>query len=319
MLSEVYHQDQAVRFLRSVVDGRFKDPLLLVGEEGVGRRFSAMQAIKETFCQEGRQSGCTCADCFKLDRGCHPDLTVVSTIDDKFIKVESIRETLATAWNAPLLASCRFIVIDGVDKLTMEGANALLKVLEEPPPSTRFILLAESYQRVIPTVRSRCGKISYQPLPDGFVLSVLQRFEKDDVKASIYARMGEGSVGRSISYLGSGRLALRDRVLSLVQLALDGDIPSLFSTIDTIGPDLPLALRFVEHLLHDLLMVPIAPHRMINLDQKETVQKLRGRAKLSEWVRLGAEAREARERYRRTKINLSFHVKAMFADTFPVV
>ena len=291
MLSDVKHQDEAVRFLRSLVEGRFNDPLLLVGEEGTGRRFSALQAVKEVFCQEGRAPDCSCPDCFKVDKSCHPDLTLVSASEDKWIKVETVRETLARSWDAPVVARCRFILIDGVDRMTPEGGNALLKVLEEPPPACRFILLAESYQRVIPTVRSRCGKISYQPLPDGFVRELLSQFEKDEVKAFVYARMGEGSVGRSVSYLGAGRLALRDRVLGLVQLALDGDIPSLFSTIDSIGSDLPLALRFVEHLLHDILLVSTNPDRMINLDQKETVQKLSGRAKLSDWVKLGAGAR----------------------------
>lgn len=319
MLDDVKAQDEAVIFLRRLVEDRFTDPLLLVGEEGTGRRFSAIQAIKEIFCQLDRQPKCPCGGCLQLDKGCHPDLLFLAPPSDKWIGVDTIREMIELAWEAPTLASRRFVMIDGADRMTPEASNALLKTLEEPPPLARFILIAESYQRVIPTIRSRCGKISYRPLPDSFVLSVLQRFEKDPGKASIYARMGEGSVGRSVSYLGAGRLALRDRVLGLLQLALVGDIPRLFSEIDSIGTDLPLALRLVEHLLHDLLMVTTAPDRMINLDQRETVQKLRGGAQLSVWTKLGEGVREVRERFRRTRINLSFHVKALFADTFSAV
>ena len=319
MLTDVKGQDEAVLFLRRLVEDRFTDPLLLVGEEGVGRKFSAVQAIKEIFCQLDREANCPCAGCLQVDKQCHPDLLTISAPADKWIGVDTVRSMIEIVWEAPTLASRRFVVIEGVDRMTMEAANALLKTLEEPPPRARFILLTESYQRVIPTIRSRCGKISYRPLPDSFVLSVLSRFEKDPGKASIYARMGEGSVGRSISYLGAGRLALRDRVLGILQLALAGDIPRLFSAIDDLKDDLPLALRLVEHLLHDLLMVSTAPDRMINLDQHEAVQKLRDGAKLSVWTKLGAGAREVRERYRRTRINLSFHVKALFADTFSVV
>jgi DNA polymerase-3 subunit delta' len=316
VLTDVKHQDDAVLFLRRLVDGRFNDPFLLVGEEGTGRRFSAIQAIKEIFCQLDREPGCPCAGCLQVDLGCHPDLTTISTPDDKWIRVETIRDMIELAWVSPTVASRRFVIIDGVDRMTNEAANALLKTLEEPPQSTRFILLSESYQRVIPTIRSRCGKISYRPLPDSFVLSVIQRFENDPDKASIYARMGEGSVGRAISYLGGGRLALRDRVLVVLQLALDRDVPSLFSTIDSISTDLPLALRFVEHLLYDLLIVATFPDRMINLDQREAVRKLREAAKLSVWAKLGGEVRRIRERYRSTRINLSFHVKTLFAETF---
>ncbi len=319
MLSEVQGQDQAVRFLRRLVEDRFTDPLLLVGEEGVGRRFSALQAIKEVFCLLDRQPGCKCGGCVQVDRNCHADFNFIAAGDDK-IKIDTIRDLLQRSWNGPSVSNRRFVMIDGVDRMTNEAANALLKTLEEPSPLTRFLLLSESYEAVLPTIRSRCGKISYRPLADSFVLSVVQRFEKDPVKASIYARMGEGSVGRSVSYAGVGKLALRDRVLDLLQLGLDGDIASLFSMIDKMNTDaeLPLALRFVEHLLHDILMVPLAPDHMINLDQRETIQKLRGKAKLPVWTKLCEGVRAVRDLYRWSPINLSFHVKELFAS-FSVV
>lgn len=318
MLRDVKEQDEAVLFLQRLVEERFTDPFLLVGEEGTGRRFSATQAIKEVFCQRDRESNCFCSGCVQIDRGCHPDLTILTPPGDKQIGIDTIREMIDLAWRSPTVSHRRFVLIDGADRLTPEAANALLKTLEEPPPSTRFLLLTESYQRVIPTIRSRCGKISYRPLPDSFVLSVLQRFEKDPGKASIYARMGEGSVGRSLSYLGAGRLAIRDRVLGILQLALDGDIPRLFSSIDDLKDDLSLALRFVDHLLHDVVMVSIDSSRMINLDQRETIDRLRTRAKLSVWADFGRSIRAVREKYRHTRINLPFHVKELFVTHFVV-
>jgi DNA polymerase III subunit delta' len=315
VLSEVQGQDEAVRFLRRVVEDHFTDPLLLVGEEGTGRRFSAVQAIKEVFCLLDRSPSCRCGGCLQVDRGCHPDFNFIAAGAEK-IKVDTIRDMLEMSWDAPSVSTRRFIMIDGADRMTNEAANALLKTLEEPAPSTRFLLLSESYDHVLPTIRSRCGKISYRPLADSFVLSVVQRFEKDPVKASIYARMGEGSVGRSVSYAGVGKLALRDRVLDLLQLGLAGDFASLFSIIDKINTDaeLPLALRFVEQLLHDILMVTIAPDRMINLDQCETIQKLRNKTKLVVWTKLCEGARAVVNQSRWTPINLSFHVKELFAS-----
>jgi DNA polymerase-3 subunit delta' len=318
MLSDVKGQDEAVLFLRRVVEGKFSDPILLVGEEGVGRRYSAIQTIKEVACQLDREPNCPCGSCLQIEKDCHPDLLLIAPPSDKSIGVDTIREMLDLAWESPKLSRLRFMVIDGADRLTNEAANALLKTLEEPPPATRFILITESYHRVMPTIRSRCGKISYRPLPDGLVLSVLSRFEKDPGKASIYTRMGEGSVGRSLSYMGAGRLALRDRVLGILQLALAKDIPRLFSSIDDLKDELPVALRFVEHALHDIFMVTTDPTRMINLDQRETMQRIRDGAKLALWVKFGDGVRGIRERYRRTRINLSFHVKALFADTFTV-
>ncbi len=318
MLSDVKGQDEAVRFLHSLVEGRFTDPLLLLGDEGVGRRFSAIQAIKEVYCLADRESDCGCSACVQVERGVHPDLTVLTSTETTPIKVDTIRELVVTAWRAPTASSHRFLIIDGADRMTPEAANALLKTLEEPPTSARFILLAESQQLVLPTIRSRCGKVAYRPLPDSFVLSVLQRFEPDPGKASIYARMGEGSVGRSLSYSGAGKLGLRDRVFGLLRLALDGDIPGVFSAIDGIGKDLPLGLRFVEHLLHDLLMVSTDPTRLINTDLQEEIQRVGAKARLPVWIKFGEGVRTVRERQRRTPINLPFHVKALFADTFLV-
>jgi DNA polymerase III subunit delta' len=316
VLSDVQGQEEAVRVLRRVVDGRWTDPLLLIGDEGTGRRFSVIQAIKEVCCQGTRDLECTCRDCTQINFGVHPNVSYLTTIDDKSIKVDTIREMVEAAKVQPTLAPIRVVIVDGVDRLTIEAANAFLKTLEEPPPRTRFFLLAEFDQFVLPTIRSRCGKVSYRPLPEGIVLSVLQRFMVEPGNASIYARMGEGSVGRSLSYSETGRLGLRDRVFGLLQLALAGDLPGLFSAIDSIGQDLPLALRFVEHLLHDVLMISIDPDRLINLDLREGVQRLQAGTDLSSWVQLGQGVREARERYRWTSINLAFRMKALFAEAF---
>ena len=321
MLTDVKHQDQAIPFLRSMVENRFTDPLLLVGEEGVGRRFSALQAIKEVVCRLDRKSECPCSGCYQVDHGCHPDLLTITGSDDSRIKVETLRAMLDLVWESPTVARNRFILVDGVDKMSVEdSANVLLKLLEEPPPLARFILLAESLSSVLPTVQSRCGKITYRPLPDSFVVSVLNRFSKGLDNVSIYSRMGEGSVGRALSYAGAGRIALRDRVLEVLQRALKGDIPVVFSTIDTMGQDLPLALRFMGQLLHDLLMVEVTPDRMINLDRIEPVRNLRNVKKDLSWCfQLGSGLKAVLDLHRRTSILLSFHLKALFAETFASV
>lgn len=316
MLSEVQGQDEGVLFLRRLIEGRFISPLLLVGEEGTGRRFSVTQAVKETFCNDDRAPGCTCNACVQVDSLVHPDFGLLWAPQDKRIEVDAIRALIDQASAGPSLGDLRFFILDGVDRMTIPAANAFLKTLEEPPPRTRFILLAESYESIIPTIRSRCGKVAYRPLPESFVLSVLQRTETDRAKALVYARMGEGSVGRAVQYWGSGRLQIRDRVFALLQLALDGDIPSLFSSIDQIGTDLPLGLRFLEHLLHDIFMVQHDPDRLINLDLCESVGRIRTAASPQVWARLGTGARMVRARHRSTRINLPFHVKSLFVDTF---
>lgn len=316
MLSEVVGQEEGVYFLRRVVEGHYTSPLLLVGDEGVGRRFSALHAVKEAFCSGTKEKGCGCIDCLQLDKGIHPDLTVVLPEGEKDIGVDVVREIIGQSDNAPVMAPHRMFIIDGADRLTAAAANAFLKTLEEPSPRVRFFLLAESNDRVLPTIRSRCGRVAYRTLPQSFVLSVIQQYESDPAKALVYAMMGEGSVGRSIRYWGSGRLGLRDRVFSLLQLALAGEPATFFPSIDALSKDLPLGLRFLEQILHDVLMAPLDPTRLINSDIAEGIAQVRSAKPLSVWVKLSRGVKGVSDRYRRTRINLAFHVKTLFAETF---
>ena len=315
MLSDVRGQTEGVHFLRRVVDQHFTSPLLLIGDDGVGRRFSVVQATKEMFCTGTREDSCPCLDCLQINQGAHPDFIILSPEGDKDIGVEAIRSLITAAGVYPTVAPYKVILIEAADRLTNPAANALLKTLEEPPRKVRFFLLAESQARVIPTIRSRCGLVSYNSLPEAMVVSVLQRFETDPDKALVYARLSEGSVGRAVRYWGSGRLVLRDQTFSLIRLALERDVAGLFSTVDSMDKELPQVLRFLSHLLHDLLMVHTDPSRLINLDLHEDLVTMSTRVDISVWHRFSSAVRALQERSRYTKMFMTFQVKALFAQT----
>ncbi len=145
---------------------------------------------------------------------------------------------------------------------------------------------------------------------------MLQQHESDPGKALVYARIADGSIGRALRYWGSGRLHLRDQVLTLLELGLAGDLSSLFARVDTIGTDLSLALRFLEQALHDLLMIQYDPNRMINVDATERFAQVRGKLSPIAHARLMSGVRLVRTRYNAAKINLAFHVKTLFAEAF---
>jgi len=188
--------------------------------------------------------------------------------------------------------------------------------LEEPPSTVRFYLLAESAKAIIPTIRSRCGMVLYRRLSEPFVISVLQRFEPDPGKALVYARIAEGSVGRAVQFWGSGRLSLRDRVLSLVKHGLNKDIASLFSTVDQIGTSLPLGLRFLEQLLLDLRIVRTDPSSIINIDIATELGQMAGSFRVEMWYELVSGLKLVRARYQTSHIVLPFHVKSFLAAAF---
>jgi len=310
VLDNVVGQDRAVRSLRGVVTGHIKSPLLLIGDEGVGRKFSVLESIKEIV---SAKKGPTSSDIVQVAQNAHPDVLVVSAPADKELGVEPVRDIVTKAGSYPVSAPCRFFLVDGADRMTPAAANAILKTLEELPAQSRFFLLAESYDRVIPTIRSRCGRVDFQKLPESFILSKISLFEKDPGKALVYARMGEGSVGRATRYWGLNRLSLRDRVFDMLRSSVNGDLSSSFSVVDELSKDLPLALRFLIFLLHDVMICELEPQRIINQDIESDLGSIRVRAGQVLLHRLWGELKTVHERFESSYINLPFQLKSALA------
>lgn len=315
MLNDVKYQDGPVRFLRGVVEGRVTTPLLLVGQEGTGRKFSALETVREMFCFGDRTASCPCVDCAQIGQGAHPDVLFVRPADGKDIGVEAAREIVGVLNTYPSQARFRVVLIDGADRLTIPAANAILKTLEEPPSFARLFLLAESLGRVLPTIRSRCGCLSYTDLPESLILEKLGTFEKDATKALVLARLAEGSLGRAIQYWGSGRLALRDKALTLLTSALSGDVAGVFLLVDQLEKELPLALRFLDMIVHDLLMLGVDPQRVVNMDILPALTAIRA-PKPSTWTDLHRGIMAMLRTSRGVRIQLGFHAKTLLLETF---
>jgi DNA polymerase-3 subunit delta' len=300
-----------VAYLRKVIEGKCVMPLLLVGDEGVGRRFSVKAAVKEAFA-EGDPKNPQCA---QVERGVHPDFVVLEPDDGMAIGVDAAREILEFAYQYPAVARKRFILIDGVDQLTSAAANALLKTLEEPPEVTQFFLLAKCKEAVLPTIVSRCGEVRYNRLSEAFITSALSQLTTEPSKAHVYARLSEGSMGRAIQFIGANRLSLRDRVLSLLKTAMTGDLSVLFSAVDALEKDMKLVLRFMGHILVDLGMLANGSSVLTNVDivdDLHSVAKAIGRDRI---LRMMSQLDEVAARMH-AKINVAFHVKVCFASVF---
>lgn len=314
MLDEVLEQPEGVLFLRRVVERKFTNPLLLIGEEGTGRRFSVIQAVKELFCEGERARGCRCFNCLQIDQGNHPDVMVVGP-DNGEVKVGPIRELVSASHGYPSVASKKVFIIDGADKMNPASANAILKTLEEPPSTALFFLLAESAGKVIPTIKSRCGLVRFNPLSEPFIVSVLQRSDADCTKPLIIARMSEGSVGRAVQYMGAGRLAFRDKTFDFLRLALEKNVPGLFNSINAVEKELPLALRFLEQIVHDIIMVRAHPSRVIHSDLAEELGRMRDKRGEEVWHGFLTSVRALRDKIR-ARVHLTFQVKNLFAQAF---
>lgn len=156
----------------------------------------------------------------------HGDLLVLErTVNEKTdklrqeIQVDDVRRTVTFFGSTPAEGGWRVAIVDAVDELNSEGANALLKILEEPPRQALLLLVSHSMGRVLPTIRSRCRLLTLRPLPAGDVARASAAAigkNPSDAEITAAAAVAEGSVRRALALLDSSALELRNRVLTLL-------------------------------------------------------------------------------------------------------
>ncbi len=145
----------------SFADLREKNPAcayLLTGNQAESRRESGLRFAQELLCEKTpRPFGCECPGCAKALMGNHADLFWLSRAEDeKNIKIKRVRDLIHWAAFKPYEARVKVAVIEETDRLSEEGAQALLKTLEEPPARTIFLLLAQTKFQLLDTIQSRC-------------------------------------------------------------------------------------------------------------------------------------------------------------------
>ncbi|HET7816497.1 MAG TPA: DNA polymerase III subunit delta' [Sphingomicrobium sp.] len=161
--------------------------------------------------------------------GSHPDLRWLERLEKekgdglaRNINVGQVRELGEFLGLTPGLSDWRAVVIDSVDDLEKGAANALLKMLEEPPPNTVFFLVSHAPGRLLPTIRSRCRRLEFQALGDDVMASVLEVHVPDLTpaeRAKAIAAAG-GSAGRALALAGLGLVALEE---TAVRILREGD------------------------------------------------------------------------------------------------
>jgi DNA polymerase III subunit delta' len=208
------HDEVAEQFRRALRRGRLASSFLFVGPAGIGKRTFALKLAQSMLCPtrpEAQLDPCgACPSCVQVQAGTHPDLDVIGKPDDKaFIPLELLigqrehrrREGLChNIAVKPSLGGRKIAIIDDADYLNAEGANSLLKTLEEPPPRSVLILIGTSPAKQLPTIRSRCQLVRFHPLPTGTVAELLvgKGFVSNPAEAQRLAPYSEGSIERAI-------------------------------------------------------------------------------------------------------------------------
>lgn len=181
--------------------GRASHFYLLTGPEGSGKHTLARLLAAAFVCQEQDKPCLRCPACRKVLDGVHPDFITVEDPEHKNVAVKIIRQVRDDMFVRPNEASHKIYFLP--QSLGVEGQNALLKILEEPPPYGVFLLLADNPEKLLPTVRSRCVELRLRPLGDAALETALRREFPEAEQAAI-----AGAIARSGGYLGQAKMLL---------------------------------------------------------------------------------------------------------------
>ena len=135
------------------------------------------------------------------------------------IAVDDVRKLVPFFGSTAGEAGWRVVVVDAADELNAAGANALLKLLEEPPPRALFLIVSHAPGRLLATIRSRCRRLLLRPLAPadvGRAVAAALGRDPDDADIVKAAAAAQGSVGRAVALLGGPLLAVRERVIELL-------------------------------------------------------------------------------------------------------
>ena len=191
----------------SVGRGRISHFYLISGPAGSGKHTLARLLSAAILCQGETKPCLACSACRKVMGANHPDCITVEDPEHKNVAVKIVRDARADMYIMP--NESRYKIYIFPQELGIEGQNALLKILEEPPQYGVFILLSDNPEKLLPTVRSRCTELSLQALPENLLQQALRRQFPEADAQSIAA-----AISRSGGYLGQAKSLLEDGVIS---------------------------------------------------------------------------------------------------------
>jgi len=298
---------------RMLVSDRLPGAMLFTGEEGIGKKLFALEIARALNCRTPKDNeACgVCSSCVRIKKlnyptrddadewtqiiwTDHPDVGLVIA-PRRVLRVEQMRQIEKEANFRPFEGKARAFLIDEADKLNDASANALLKVLEEPPRTSHLILITARPAMLLPTILSRCQMIRFSPLTPAEIESHLVKTDLDAKTARLRARAAGGSMGRALSNDLVTFTSQRKAMLKVLNaLVLSNDRAQLLRSAEQLNEaqykdEFEERLDVLETLIRDawMLSLGVDSSRIVNEDLsaelKEVAQKM-DPSRAGDWI-----------------------------------
>ncbi|HKO35895.1 MAG TPA: DNA polymerase III subunit delta' [Pyrinomonadaceae bacterium] len=327
MFSNLIGNEEVKKSLqRLLANGRLPGSLLFTGEEGVGKKLFALELAKILNCKarRGVEACAECSSCKRISNSTFPPFN--NDDDDKtrlifsehadvamvrpykqIIRVGPIRELEREANFRPFEGAGRLFIIEDADYMNDQAANALLKTLEEPEPTTHLVLTTSNPSALPATIRSRCQTIQFAPIRAGEIEAFLRDLKGVSPKdAPLLARTSRGSLGRACAGDIDTYRERREAMMTvLVALTVDGNHAALLRSAEELAAikerdEYEQSLDVLQVLIRDAWALSLGRPKesIVNidlLDQLQTIAADLGSAQAAAWLQQIEELRGALE------------------------
>jgi DNA polymerase III subunit delta' len=289
-LSDVQAQSHAVDALTAALAKKqVHHAWLFHGPEGVGKEFAALGFTQALVCRDAPWVGCgKCAACTRVARRNHPDVTWVmpeaeqvergvsgrsdfTNTPSRDIRIEQVRQLQERLSFRALEAPHKVVLFVTAHAMNQPAQNALLKTLEEPPRDTVLILISSAPDKLLPTIRSRCAKAAFGPLPLEFIATRVKAASKkgmDDGLAAQIAAMAAGSLSRGLA-LDPKSFEQRRQTIEAFEQLRPNDASGWIVLAEQMAEDRPTAEAAIDVLqiwFRDVALAQVGAENLVNAD-----------------------------------------------------
>ena len=339
-LSDVQSQEHAVSALNAALGKKqVHHAWLFHGPDGVGKELAATGFAQALVCHKQPFVGCgTCADCTRVARRNHPDVTWVmpeaeqverglsgrsdfTNTPSRDIRIEQVRQLQERIAFRALEAPHKVVLFVSAHAMNQAAQNALLKTLEEPPRDTILVLITSQPDKLLPTIRSRCAKAAFGPLPIAFIEAKVKAVAKkgmDDALAHQIAAMSSGSLSRALA-LDPKSFAQRKETIEAFEQLTPQDASAWLTLAEVMGEDRVSAEAAIDVLqiwFRDVALAQVGSESLVNSDLLPLATQAAARVSPAGLQRRAGLLEEAKNAITQRNGSTRLQLERMFVEMF---
>lgn len=231
------NEDAKAYFLKTVQKDKLSHSYIFEGPYGVGKNTFAIELTKFILCENKDEYGVCdiCDSCHMINAHTHSDVIIIEK-DTKVTKIENIRNNIVREMDTkPYQSNYKIVIVKAADTITIEGQNAMLKTIEEPPKYGIIILVCENTAKLLPTIKSRCITIRFNPVSKKELADYLELKNIQGTQRDVLSKLSHGSIGMIHDMLEDDKyLELRNQSIYYLEQLDRADLIGVYDLVKQI-------------------------------------------------------------------------------------